>query len=898
MKLSTKLLPLALSAALLLPSAPLGVFGDQTDAHAYIAPTADQEAAVSTPSDIDELPPITVDLVQWQDMDVSTRYNVLRPDGVITTNHIRFRLILSEDASDLDITLNGEMVAYEILGSIVTFTAGLIGGGHTLTVTTHKGDMAHTSSLYFRVAGDASYPTLDVETPSDIAVGQTRDFTLTGQNLDNVDTLTVQVALTRGAQVDAITMADGVSGVYTCYRGQLTLELRITDPSAIRDGVLVNVKVTASDTLPPDTELTWEVISTNVILNDSKGDDFISSFDPVDATLGVETRYTIKGETVAVIGRPVTVQVTDPVGNPSVGTALFAYDGTLLGTTDGEGKLATTYFKEKGECFIYARDDSGASSRPFRFLNYAPAGIEDGTPYALRYTGLSDTARSVAWMSHFIGSSPEAVLRLSTAEDMSDAVTHKGTSVLANYDETLTVNRLNSVELTGLIPGTTYYYTVGDGTVWSEILSFTVESTTDSTHVAILGDVTGLDNLLLEQLAETMHRDGVPYDLSLFAGPVIDNYNSYDALMGHMSLLSALPLGDVGIIYTLDRADADYNPSAAVAGNWKDYVVYEYGHVYVATLNYTDNLAMLERQLNALAQHARMSEAPWHILSVRYAPTVEDGGMDARFAKLVVALAERGGFDLVVSGETTGYSRTEPLYHGQPVEANGVTYIAIDTIGGEASENTAVASDYNAAYLSVSATADALEVRVMHAKSNGRAEVMDSYIAKHTVCDEGTHIYRNGILQDAYVCDLCNARTSIMGFTGLLAEENTYIFLGENQLLTGWQIYNGKWYYFPVSTMAAVGDGIVHIAGASYVFRDHVLVEGAWVEQDGHRKLLWAGQYLTGTWHTQAGKTYYFDENGYAVTDTCVLPVVNEQGETVMMTCVFNARGELQVRYA
>lgn len=72
---------------------------------------------------------------------------------------------------------------------------------------------------------------------------------------------------------------------------------------------------------------------------------------------------------------------------------------------------------------------------------------------------------------------------------MTGAVEVEGTSRLISYSSSKQINRVNGVSLTGLTAGSTYYYQVGDGSVWSDVRSFTVPAAEKQTRFFLLADI-------------------------------------------------------------------------------------------------------------------------------------------------------------------------------------------------------------------------------------------------------------------------------------------------------------------------------------------------------------------------------------------------------------------------
>jgi glucan-binding YG repeat protein len=81
--------------------------------------------------------------------------------------------------------------------------------------------------------------------------------------------------------------------------------------------------------------------------------------------------------------------------------------------------------------------------------------------------------------------------------------------------------------------------------------------------------------------------------------------------------------------------------------------------------------------------------------------------------------------------------------------------------------------------------------------------------------------------------------------------------------------------------------------GNTFVFENYVLVKGVWIYRDYGKKLLWGNAYLTSSWYTEDGKTYYLKANGICAVGTVDISHVDENGNTVTETYVFDEEGVL-----
>jgi hypothetical protein len=178
-------------------------------------------------------------------------------------------------------------------------------------------------------------------------------------------------------------------------------------------------------------------------------------------------------------------------------------------------------------------------------------------------------------------------------------------------------------------------------------------------------------------------------------------------------------------------------------------------------------------------------------------------------------------------------------------------------------------------------------------REDGSVQIVDEFVKTRYICRDDEHVYRYGVSDEYIYCDHCGFKTTVgRNFSGILILEDYYMFYEDGGFSTGWK-HNGRdvYYFSPYVYMGV--DGTQLIDGHVYVFENYVLVEGAWFEEDGVNKLMWAGEVLTNTWHTQRGNTYYFFEDGSCATGTVEITFTDENGDTVTGTYLFGYDGVL-----
>jgi glucan-binding YG repeat protein len=125
-----------------------------------------------------------------------------------------------------------------------------------------------------------------------------------------------------------------------------------------------------------------------------------------------------------------------------------------------------------------------------------------------------------------------------------------------------------------------------------------------------------------------------------------------------------------------------------------------------------------------------------------------------------------------------------------------------------------------------------------------------------------------------------------------MALNDRFMYAEQNGLGYGWRNVNGQLYFFHPQTFFAV-NGAQKIDGNTFVFENYVLVKGVWIYRDYGKKLLWGNAYLTASWYTEDDKTYYLLPSGICAVGTVDISHVDENGNTVTETYVFDEEGVL-----
>ena len=937
MKKTLKLMTALLAVIMMLQAAPLSAIGDTTLSDSYevdnqedVTPETEPETEVEpeteAPSVETEAPeteapeteapeteapeteaettapvtPMAIYSVIWKNPTNNSSYKNLSNGQTVDSNYLYILLTLSAIPQSVEVLVDGVEITAKVSGKTVLLPVELLNGTHTFSITVNGENNSVNREFTIHVeADDSAYPQMNVSGASALVLGEASEIVVTAQNTQNLSEIQVSFTMSSSFKVESVDISKGYTGSYSWYRGKLELNIEVFDETKINGDVLAVIRFKAPVTVQPGESLFWSMDSAVMTPDEDStvgsSGNFMGSVEGPKVEIGVTEAYTVEGVDACAINRmPYTLLVKNSEGQPAAGVSVYALKGkkgVLLGVTDENGCLTTDYFNGKNAHTVYAEDGNGASSFPYIFNTYEPVGSEDGIPYALLQNGINVGGKTFSWMSH-LNSGEISYVRIATAADMSDAVLYSGSSSVKFYQTDMSVNRIHSVTVSDLTPGV-YYYQVGDGNVWSDTKAFTVKASSQATSFAVLGDManSSLENLAL--IGAAIKNDGSDYDFAIQTGNVLADTNKFESWINAADAFAAM--GDMDIIHTLGK---DEQSAGAAYGAEKAYRTYVYGGIFVAVINYTEDEAALADMLQSMVWDAKDQAYAWRVLVINQAPYSTNADKAASIASaLVPDMAEMGGIDLVLSGDECAYARTEALREGAVTEKNGVTYVVCGSAGEK--NETAVSGEfavtnenYNAMYISVNADEHQLTLTAYNVLSDGSIEVVDTVTKTHFACADGEHAYRFGINIQSVICDYCGDRQTVGEYYGPALYKDCLIYLKGNNFGTGWLTQHGKTYYFSPKNLQAV-NGVQTIGVYTYVFENNVLTEGCWVTIGGVKKLVWAGEVLTNTWHTQAGTTYYFLSNGAYATGEVEITETNENGEPVVKTYVFDENGAL-----
>ena len=492
----------------------------------------------------------------------------------------------------------------------------------------------------------------------------------------------------------------------------------------------------------------------------------------------------------AIVGMSTELTVTDADGNAVSRATIYQVNGAdapeKMGKTNMKGKLTHT-FDTPGEYTFYAEKAGAGRSWNQRVIVCEKTVENGGKPFGILTNGVTEPGtKSITWLTQIDGSAAVAKVKYSTNQDLSEAKTAEGSSVLQTFVQSKHGDALrsNKVRLTGLQPGITYYYQVGDGKVWSGTESFTI-SNGKETNFFILGDIQSSDTSNLASSLEALKKSETSYDFAIQTGDAIDNVTNYDGnWRPFLTTVNSKTLGGVDMIHVMGNheyygdangeiSDALYDLPESAQNSWYKM---EYGKVCVVVVNNGTKLA------TALADIAEQltTDCIWRVL-VAHEPIYGTESVSA--TPEILASIEKAGFDFVFGGDDHAYARTYPMIGGvaQAEDSRGgVVYYVCGDLSGKSNafherEEYAKAiphNDYTGMYLTVKATEETFTVKAV--KYDGME--LDSYTETRTDCELGKHkvdaASKYDMSKGTITCTACGEALEPTGeyaFSGLLS---------------------------------------------------------------------------------------------------------------------------------
>jgi len=292
-----------------------------------------------------------------------------------------------------------------------------------------------------------------------------------------------------------------------------------------------------------------------------------------------------------------------------------------------------------------------------------------------------------------------------------DALSRKAPATLLFFTTNSIDMNLHSAILSGLKPGTSYIYRVGDGKSWSERYSFRTEPTKPLPFkILVFGDSqsTVTPNLGYGVWRKTLVAAyGENPDAAFFVnvGDLVDVGQDYahweqwfEAADGIISSLNAMPVignhetyspsGKFSMpLYFTSQFNLPQNGPERLRGQVYSF---DYGNAHIVVL---DSQAgeegrfvpgMLEEQVQWLDEDLRSTSKRWKLVFFHRPPfSNRPGGDNANIRNALTPILDKHHVDFVFNGHDHGYARTYPLFNDNRVEDSdrGTVYVTVGRSG-------------------------------------------------------------------------------------------------------------------------------------------------------------------------------------------------------------------------
>jgi hypothetical protein len=332
----------------------------------------------------------------------------------------------------------------------------------------------------------------------------------------------------------------------------------------------------------------------------------------------------------------------------------------------------------------------------------AAASGNDRPPHILlSWTGGTDTTMTISWRAY--ATDGAGIVRYGTDPALGAAKTVEAAQAVL-YSGIPTDFTVFHTPLTGLNPGTTYYYCVGNDSGWSDISYFTTaEQKTDAFSFLYMGDIHmgegSADAWSAFHDGAYKRNPGVSF--GVFGGDLVDsgfNLEEWQSLLNDASsVFSKIPLmptngnhesnfpGGKPAFY-LDMFDL---PQNGPEGFEEEFYSYDYGNCHITVMNswvFSGEQKVTESDYkkisNWLIEDLAASRAVWKIVVMHHPVyTLASDKVADAVRKNWAPLFEQCGVSLILCGHQHVYSRSYPMTNGQIDYADGIT-----TVMGNASQ--------------------------------------------------------------------------------------------------------------------------------------------------------------------------------------------------------------------
>ena len=701
-------------------------------------------------------------------------------------------------------------------------------GWHTITAyAKDKAGNELRETRRFLIKGDedlSAVPDVSVDCAETAAMlGGKMNLTLKASDAAEVIGYKLGLKVDKNFTNYTVTFADGYEGTYRYNKLTGVIQIEAQKISANAGAVVATVAVD----VPADLK-SWDTFSYSVeYCQYTTAAGVKHTYSKAAQEYDVECMYSVSADPI-LVGESGVISITSK-GAPLAMVGIYKEDGTLLGTTDENGRLTTDFLSDTAaDATVYAKDAEGRLSFTAVVSSFAAQGDVTGVPFGVMNHASKDGGleTNVTWFTNPNAKAQKLQYKVSGTDQWT--IVNADSARLTFTKGGNSMVSVHSVIVSGLTANTTYVYRVGDGEQWSKEYAFKTDNRDGKVKFFVLGDIQTENLTQVTGIIEQLNAKN--YDFGIQTGDAVDDATSYKYWMDIAQLIGADALGGTDMIHVLgnhefagdataDRSTKIYNlPASGYGGHYS----VEYDNVYVAVINYTSNRQELATALEWLKVDAAKSNAAWKILTIHQpAYYTNTSGGNKEIHDMVPSAAEAAGIDFVFSGHDHSYARTLPMTGGKVDNENGVVYFICGSTGEKSYSVTnnpdfnfaRVIDDYNSIYLYAEADEGKIVIRCMERGQYG--EELDSFVKEKKLCAEHEYILTgNGVI----TCKNCTYTEPFETFSGIFFDETTgtykYAVIGKPQ--TGHQRITGKSYYFRDDGSAY--DGEYTICGETCLF--------------------------------------------------------------------------------
>ena len=779
-----------------------------------------------------------------------------------------------------------------------------------------------TETRYFTVKGEDKLTDVSVGGDGSPMLGEKYNVFVNSNNISEINSVDTQIKVGRDFGNFDVAFNSDFDGSYSYNSKNQTITLkaqRKEGAASSTENYIAKLVFDVPADLPADSKFTYSVPFGSFTLTSENTGANSFSFDT--RRVPVISYYSVSADPM-VVGMNGNVYVVDVDGNPASGVEVYYKDGTLFGTTDENGVIASDKLcKSVASYSLYAKHN-GRVSFIFSSQSVAPACSSDGKPQFITLNAVKDSVatKNISWLTSPAASGSKPVVKYAEtsaykAEGESAFKTAEGTSEIRQLLGSASINnnfavRANSVIVSGLKENTEYTYCVGDGNVFSEVNTFKTSLSGAATNFFVIGDTQAEDMTNITNIVKSIENSGVEYSFGAQTGDFVEKPTMFADWYSILNVFSGKYLESTDMIHVIgnheqfgDNLNDLFAAKLFNASNSTHYSV-EYGNVYVAVINYTTDKTLLEKEMKWLVEDASKTSCQWKVVMTHQPPygTNASATDTKEINALLPAACEKAGIDVVFSGHDHAYARTNPVKAKADgtnvVDENGVVYYICGSTGEKSYTATnnpnynfdVVNQEYGAIYLTVEATDEYL--RVVARESDGSA--IDTYTKlSDNDCNRDGHTF---LYDDGYLrCRVCGYSTTVGSYTGFARDvdtgRNMYFLGGEKK--TGWFQLGNDAYYFDENGLGYVGEHTIGQVKGTYRFDNDGRQIGAVFEKfdGGTRAFRGSNTSVLVGWHEIEGELYYFSRsNGAMRTGRATVTVRTGQ----KLNYVFSKDGKLQ----